>query len=80
MAVPLVTSPGIIRFEKKYMPLGNRTSLSLSKRWGHASGREFRMIPGLCVVMYEVFSEAFPVVLGNKGSCSFPFREHWKII
>ena len=26
---------------------------------------------------YEVFSEAFPGVSGNKGSCSFPFREHW---
>ena len=31
------------------------------------------MIPGLCS-MYEVFSEAFPRVWGNKGSLVFSFQ------
>ena len=36
------------------LSLGRRTCLSLSMCWSHASGQEFRMIPGLCT-MYEVF-------------------------
>ena len=47
------------------LPLGNWTCLSLSSRWSHASGREFRV--NLCYVlrlkgMYCVFSEAFSEV------------------
>ena len=55
------------------MPLGNQTRLSLSARWGDASGREFCMIPGLCV-MYEVFIETFPEVLREQGNMLISFQ------
>ena len=55
------------------LSLGHETCLSLSMHWSHASGRKFRMIPGLCT-MYEVFSEAFLGFFGgNKGTDSFVF-------
>ena len=50
--------------------------LSLSTRWSHASGREFLGYV-LCVKSLVRPSHG---VLGNKGSCSLPFREHWKIL
>ena len=57
-----------------FLPLGNWTclslGLSLSARLCHTSGREFCKIPGLCT-MYEVFSEAFPEVLGKRVHAHF---------
>ena len=41
-------------------------------RLSQASGREFRMNPGLCT-MYKVFSETFPGFFGNKRLCSLVF-------
>ena len=39
---------------RSLLSLGHRTCLSLTMCWSHASGQEFRMVPGL-YTMYEVF-------------------------
>ena len=54
---PIQASPFLMHaheYALSLLSLGHRTCLSLSMCWSHASGQEFRMVPGL-YTMYEVF-------------------------